>query len=400
MSPLSRRLARPIAVALITLLVPAGAVASPGKVKKAVKLQAKYEAGDKASLVEALGLLEEAVTHPKVAPDPAAWALLGHLRFEAAKSAGEIDGYADAARELSKSLTLGAEDATKDQAVTDLKTILGTLFNVANDAVEAERHDEAADRLQSVLAVRQSLKDDGVTVRALEDRILTLAIRVSVQQNELDDALGYHAALLETGVLEPGISVLVARSLADADRMSDALGLMATMASEEPGEPRLLRAHVELLMKADDKEGAVTRIEGQRENLWRSVSGALLLAELYEFAEDEEKTLEAYARILEQDPKHLDGRLRIANHKKGIADDKQAELDAGDMNWKEKKALQTEVAALRTDVVGLLESAFADESRRVDIGELLVAAHRAAGDEEAALAVQEKVDDVKKDEEK
>ena len=192
----------------------------------------------------------------------------------------------------------------------------------------------------------------------------------------------------------------VARALADADRMSDALGLMATMASEDAGEPRLLRAHVELLMKADDKEGAVTRIEGQRENLWRSVSGALLLAELYEFAEDEEKTLEAYARILEQDPKHLDGRLRIANHKKGIADDKQAELDTGEMNWKEKKALETEIAALRTEVVGLLESAFADEPRRIDVGELLVAAHRAAGDEEAALAVQEKVDEVKKDEEK
>ena len=383
---------------MVTVLLPTSALASPGKVKKAAKLQAKYEAGDKASLVEALGILEEAIEHPKVQDDPAAWARLGHLRYEAAKAAGEIDGFADAARDLAKALELGAMESARDQAITDLKTILGSVFNATNDAVEAERHDEAARRMATVLALRESLGEVDVKVRALEDRILTLAVRVSVQEGELDDALGYHEALLATGVLEPGISVLVARALADAGRMSDALGLMATMAAEDAGEPRLLRAHVELLMKADDKEGAVTRIESQRENLWRSVSGALLLAELYEFAEDEQKTLEAYARILEQDAKHLDGRLRIAAYKGGLANDKQAELEAGDMSWKEKKALQTQIADLRTEVVGLLESAFTDEPRRADIGERLVAAHQAAGDEEAALAVQEKIDKVKDEE--
>jgi lipopolysaccharide biosynthesis regulator YciM len=380
---------------MLAVLIPTAALASPGKVKKAAKLQAKYEAGDKASLVEALGVLEAAIEHPKVESDPVAWGLMGHLRLEAAKEAADPDGFADAAKDLAKALGLGAEGEVRDRAITDLKAVLGTLFNAATDALEAERNDEAARRMVTVLAVRQSLADADVEVRALEDRILTLAIRVSILQGELDDALAFHQALLERGVLEPAIAAHLARSLGEADRMSDALALLATLASEDGGEPRLLRAHVELLMASGDNEGAVARIEGQRENLWRSVSGALLLAELYEMADDEEKTLEAYARILEQEPKHVDGRLRIAAHKAGMADEAQARLDAGDMSWREKKALTSEIAAMRTDVVATLEATFGDEPRRIDIGERLVAAQRAAGDEEAALAVQEKVDALK-----
>jgi len=395
----SRRLVRPLFTALLcAALLPAGALASPGKVKKAAKLQAKYEAGDKASLVEALGVLEGAIQHPKVQGDPAAWALLGHFRFEAAKEAADPDGFADAAKDLAKALELGAEGDTRDQAISDLKSVLGTLFNAATDALESKRNEDAARRMITVLAVRQSLADVGVEVRALEDRILTLAIRVSILDGELDDALAYHEGLLERGVLEPGIAAHLARALGEADRMSDALGLMATLAREDGGEPRLLRAHVELLMESGDSEGAVTRIEGQRENLWRSVSGALLLAELYEMAGDEEKTLEAFARILEQEPKHIDGRLRIAAHQVRQADEAQAVLDAGDMSWKEKKALTSEIADMRTEVVSLLEATFADEPRRIDIGQLVVEAHRAAGDEEAALAVQEKVDALKAEE--
>ena len=390
-----RRLVRSSCIPLLALsLLSVSASASPGKVKKAAKLQAKYEAGDKAALVEALGVMEAAVEHPKVEGDPAAWAMLGHLRFEAAKDAGEPDGFADAARDLAKALELGAEGDVRDRAIGDLKSILGMLFHAAADALDAKREEEAARRLVTVLAVRQSLADAGVTVRALEDRILTLAVRVSILEGALDDALAFHEALLEEGVFEPGVAGLLAKSLAEAGRMEDALALMASMAEEDPGEPRLLRTHVELLVAADDPEAALARIAGQREYLWRSVSGALLLAELYQVVDAPQELLEAYRRVLEQDEHHVDARLWLAGWLTMEADADQALLDAGGLTWREKKELKTRIAEKRTEVVSLLESTFQDEPRRADIGEQLVAAHRAAGDDEAARAVQEQVDQI------
>ncbi len=395
-----RRLVRSSCVALVALaLLPSVGHASPGKVKKAAKLQAAYEAGDKVALVEALGVLEEAIAHPKVEGDPAAWAMLGHLRFEAAKEAGDPDGFSSAAKDLAKALQLGAEGDAKDQATGDLKSILGMLFNAATSALDAKRDEEAAKRLVMVMAVRQSLADVGVTVRALEDRILTLAVRISIQESQLDDALTYHQALFEAGTFDPGIASLLAKGLAEADRMDDALALLEAMAEEDAGEPRLLRTHVDLLVAAGKRDAALERIDGQRDNLWRSVSGALLLAELYQVVDAPEQLREAYYRVLEHDEHHVDARVWLAAWLAKEADADQARLDAGDMSWEEKKALTGVIAGKRTEVVALLESTFKDEPNRGDIGALLVAAHRSAGDEEAARAVQEQVDAIPEEKE-
>ena len=118
---------RPVSLAILCTLGATSALASPAKVKKAEFLQGMYESGDQASLVEALALMEDAIEHPKVATDPNAVALLGHLRLEAAKGASDIDGFTSAARDLSRAMRFGATGETREQTMLDLRSVLGTL---------------------------------------------------------------------------------------------------------------------------------------------------------------------------------------------------------------------------------------------------------------------------------
>ncbi len=358
-------------------------------VKKATKLQATYEAGDRAALAEALALMEPAVAHKKVAVDPAAWARLGHLRWERARAASDLEDAQAAARELSKAIELGAAGELLDAVQSDQKAILALLFQRAVDDLESGRPAEASAVLAPAAALRAELADGGVVLDALEQRFNVVAAQIELGSGRVDEALVFHDAHVDTGNVNAGLTAAIAKALAEAERAPDALALLARVRALQPDNPRLLRAEVMMLSQTGDAAGAVGRVDAAKEWLWGSVSGAYLMFELYREVGALDPALAAAARVLEQDPQHADTLRGIGAVRSSRADAAQAKLDAGGLKSADKRTLKAAVTVDRKEAIASYEAARRVDGLHIPTLRALAAAYRAVGNTKAAQPIDD-----------
>ena len=375
---------------LLVLALSASAAASPGKVKKARKLWAAYEGGEKSALGEALEVLEPALAHKKVAEDPSAHALMGHLQLEVARSERSLEGLSATGASLRKVLGMSPDDAVRADALDDLKAVQGLLLAGVEDDLAGKRLDAAWAKLEALVSVRALLAENKVVLRGMEERLLRTAIIVSAQSDHLDAALEHHEAFFGEGWFDAGLASRIATGLAAADRAEEALAFLAPLREEFPGDARLLRAQVELY--GDDNEAAVGAVDAAKERLWPSVSGALLLADLYRDLAAGDAALEAYRQVLTLDERHRDALVRSAVIQGARADAAQAKLDEGGLPWREKRDLRKQVATDRADAVTSLEKARELDGRDREALERLVEAYTAHGDDKAAAEAKSALD--------
>jgi len=374
-------------VPLLVLALAASASASPGKVKKADKIYVAYQEGDKAALAEAMAVLEPALAHKKVQDDAYAHGLWGHLLLEVARGTRSIDELRAASAALQKAVGMADDDGVRDGILEDLKSVQGLLLASIEDDLAAKRTDDAWARLEALMAVRATLADEGVVLGGMEERLLRTAIITAGKAGKVDAALGYHEEFFGEGWFDAGLASMIAGALAEAQRVDDALAFLTPLRDEFPGDARLLRAQVDL--HGDDAEAALAAVDGAKDRLWPSVSGALLLADLYGELGAAEPALAAYAQVLELDEKHRDALVRSAAIVSGRADGAQATIDGGELSWREKRDSKKAVAADRAEAVSLLERARELDGQDAEVLELLVGAYGANADEESAAEARE-----------
>jgi len=369
-------------VLLLVLAMALPAAASPGKVKKATRLYAAYEDGDDTALAEAIEELEPALEHKKVVDDAAAWALYGHLLLEVARSDRSLDSLRAASDALAAALERSPDEAVASGVLEDLKATQGLLLASMEDALAGKRVDEAYARLEQMMAVRSLLSDHEIVLRGMEERLLRLAIIVAASSEHYDAALTHHEAFFGNGWFDAGLASMVATGLAGAGRVDEALAFLGPLREEFPGDARLLRAEVEL--HGDDREAALAAVEAAEERLWPSVSGALLLADLYRDLQAYDQAVKAYEQVLTLSERHRDAMVRAAVVRSRRADAVQATLDEEGLSWRDKRDREEAIEEDRSKAVELLEGARELDSEDRGVLEHLVAAYQAAGDDEAA----------------
>lgn len=376
---------------MVCLATASTAAASPGKAKKAEKLYSAYEGGDREALENARSTLEAAIEHPKVAADAHAWILLGRMRHAEGASTRDLDTLAAAVQATEKGLDLGASGDDEAAATDVLKSTYGLLVTALADAVAEGRYEGGYAILEAVEKALAKLTERGIRLDGLRERMLVNAMVASAKSGHVDDALRHHEAYFGEGWFDAGIASTIVRAYGD-DRRDEAIAFLAPLRKEYPGDERLLRAHVDLL--SDDAEGARAVVDASREQLWPSLSGAMLVADLYDEMGAEEAALEAYAHLLTMDATHRDALLRTAAAATAEADVLAESLEAAGLSRKEKKAKEEELAERRAAVVAQLERAREAHGRDREVLEALKAAYEANRDEDAAIEVQAAIDEL------
>lgn len=374
---------------MVCLAMASTAYASPGKAKKAEKLYAAFEAGDREALEEARQTLEGAIGHAKVEGDAHYWILLGRMRHAEGASTRDLATLAAAVEATEKGLDLGPT-ADDEAAATDvLKSTYGLLVTALAEASTAKRYDDGYTILDAVEKALARLTERGIRLDGLRERMLIAAIVVSAESGHLDDALRHHEAFFAEGWFDAGLASMIARAYGD-DGTEAAIAFLAPLREEYPSDERLLRAHVDLLHADADAARAV--VDAARERLWSSLSGAMLVADLYDEMGADEAALDAYAHLLTMDATHRDALLRTAAATRAEADALAATLEEPGLKRKEEQAKEEALAALRAEVVAKLERAREAHGRDREVLEALKAAYEANRDDDAAIEVQAALD--------
>ena len=374
---------------MLMLTMATTAAASPGTVKKADKLYQAFRGGEREALAEAWAVLEPAMGHAKVAEDPAAWLLVAQVQYERGASSRELDTLSAANDAAANALRFEPSDPQAEAAIAVLKSTQGILVASMTDALASKQHDRAWEVLQAVVAGRESLASRDIVLRGLEEKLLRAAIIASVKSGHVDAAVTHHAAFFEQGFFDAGLASMIAKELGQSDGEA-AVAFLTPLREEYPGDERLLRAHVGLLMEEPEEAKAV--IDSAKEQLWPSVSGALLLAELYDEVGADEASVEAYRQVLSIDATHRDALVRSARQASREADAKAAELEGPDLSRSDRRALDKAIASLRAEVVEQLERAREAHGRDREVLVALKAAYEANKDDDAAIEVQGAID--------
>jgi tetratricopeptide (TPR) repeat protein len=376
-------------VCLLVLAMASPAAASPSKVKKAGKLFEAYKAGERDALAEAWATLDPALAHKKVEGDPLAWVLVAEVQLARGEGDRDRETLASAVRAAERALQLGAEGPAAERAVEVLKSTQGLLIASMVDALASKDHDAAWEMLQAVLQGRKSLAERDIVLRGMEEKLLRTGIIVATKSGHVDEALPLHEAFFGEGWFDAGLASMIAKELGDAER---AVAFLAPLREEYPGDERLLRAHVGLLAGSPDDAKAV--IDSAKEQLFPSVSGALLLGELYTQVGAEAEALAAYEQVLTLDAAHRDALVAVAADKARRADALAQTLEGPGLSRSERREAKAQLATLRSEVVSLLERAREGNGRDRAVLVALKAAYEANEDADAAIEVQGAIDEL------
>jgi tetratricopeptide (TPR) repeat protein len=336
---------------VVLLLASSVALASPGKLKKADKLWDRFGSGDREALAEARESVDAAIAHPKVEGDPMAWALRGRIYLAFLTNADlprpEVDVAGIALSSLEKAHELRGVGLGEDVLALEA-SVVSQLMN----HVEAKRWDDAEHHLELALRARELGQQVASRDEQREVEVRSLGVRVAAAGGDLDAAREHFYALLDLGRVDTGLAGLIARKLADAGDAEGALAFLDPLMAKVPDDERLLRTQIDLLLEQDRASEAVVRIDRAREQLSTSVSGAFLIAELYEQAGDIQQARSAWEHVLTLDERHQSSLLALGASLVDEAEQVRASLEEEE-DAEARPLSRQQVARLEADLADL-----------------------------------------------
>ncbi|HHO50403.1 MAG TPA: hypothetical protein ENK18_05900 [Deltaproteobacteria bacterium] len=370
------------ALLVVTLLTP-GCGASR-KVDKASKALARFEAGDRRSIAKAHSKSEAAVETRRGNEDPWAWAIrgrvaLGYLTHSDLAPPEDLEDPAIVAIEaFEHALELGASGGVHAGLSRDVPILESALIARLRNAVEGRSWELAEEELALALRARELSERLGRRDRDREIALQTLAVQVTTEARQLDDAMAHYDAFLHASEThETGLVSLVARALAAQGRVEDALTFLEPASLELPDDERLLRAEVDVLQQAGRLDEAAGRVERRAARLSSSTSGCFLLASMYVQIGATERARDMWAKTLELDPRHFDAHLELGRSLASLASEVRARVEASEdletpLASEEIRMLAEELDALWRDAAQHLEIAHElDSQRREPLQELV-----------------------------
>lgn len=313
------------------LLWLAAASALAGKLGRAERGLEALEAGDDRRLEKTIEAIE-ALAKRGPADNPEIWLLRAriyhYLRSKPSEAlalpgASPADPTALALDSYTRALDIvSPPSGVKPKRTYDAITLGGISEGIV--LLEGELTTEIINALEAKdPALARTLLERSLQAHALDERsrgptpdrsaqLHALGVRVGAESGAPEEAARHYAELLSaSGEDDIPLACKVARAWADTGAIDKAITFLDPLSERHPADETLLRTEIDLLVRSDQKDAAAARVEAVWETLSGSISGAFLAASLFAEAGRPDRAREAWERVIELDPRHLDARIEL-----------------------------------------------------------------------------------------
>lgn len=351
-------------LALGCLAFASPAFAQSGKVKKAEKMLAKYEAGKNTShLKKAWNALQDAREHPDTRDDARTWVRLaevsGHY-IESGEDGPNPDMWETAWKAWDTAIGKGAADDYAEPVIEALTTMETTQTAMGMNAFEGERYDDAWSSLEFALRCQSLIRQVGRLDPIREMSTVKLALLTAVALEDLDQARELHTSLADLGGRKTATTLAVARAIEAGEGPKSAEAFLAPWAKKGASDATLFGTWVGWLMELERQDDVRALLEENADQVGNAFGITLVHAQTWAELRDLDKAVAAYQQALTIDAKHQEvlrgfGHLSLAQGRDLAGQAKKAR------RWRDRKELRR-----RRDEAFMRSMALLQDSRSLE----------------------------------